>query len=419
MTAPPSLKEPSREPFFGWWIVGATFTLQLLVMGPAFLTLGVLLEPIAQSLDVGRGPITLVASLLFVVSGLMAPVGGALTGTLPIRRLMYTGVVILSLGFALVATSQSIWMIYLGWGVLVAMATTLAGPLQCVALICNWFVRLRGRALGLSQLGITASGVVLPVVVTWLMLNFGWRSAAGVMAVVPALLLVPLIWFFAIERPQDRGQHPDGDARPAPAATDSEETWTFVRALKSRKLLLLTGALAGGFLPFTAVTVIFISHATDSGLSEAHAALAFSGMTASAAMGTFLFGALSDYAPLRLLIALALALMAIGLLGLLATAQAQGTAGLVLAGAVFGLGSGALPPLQTVSLGVLFGAAAVPRMLGLITAMLLPLTMLGAPLAGYISDATGSYDLAFRIMLGSCAASLIPLTFLRIPSRQA
>jgi len=412
---PPSGESPSREPFFGWWIVGATLVLQLLVIGPGLFAFGVLLDPIAQSLNVGRGPAAIVGSMVLVVGGLLAPLAGALTGKIPIRRLMYAGVLMLALGFALVTTSQSIWMIYLGWGVFVATATVVVGPLQCAALVCNWFVRLRGRALGISQLGMVAAGAIIPLAVSWLLLNYGWRTATGVLATVPALLLVPLIWYFGVEHPEDRGQHPDGDPQSAPSETDGGEEASFGQALRDRRFWLLAASLVGGWLAFTAVAIIFISHATDSGLSAGQAALAFAILNASGAVGTFLFGTLSDYAPMRVLIALALVLISVGVLGM---GGAESKTVLVLAGVVFGLGGGALMPLQTVSLGALFGAPAVAGMIGLISLLFLPFNMLGAPVSGYIYDTSGSYEQAFWLILGVCAFSMVSLMFLRLPEHR-
>ncbi len=138
-------------------------------------------------------------------------------------------------------------------------------------------------------------------------------------------------------------------------------------------------------------------------------------MNASAAVGTFGFGTLSDYTPLRASLALALVLMSVGLLAMVGT---EGETWLVLAGAVFGLGSGALFPVMTMCIGALFPAPAVPRMIGLLSALSLPVTMLGAPVSGYIYDTSGSYDLAFRLLIGVCAASLISLAFLRLPEHR-
>jgi hypothetical protein len=46
----------------------------------------------------------------------------------------------------------------------------------------------------------------------------------------------------------------------------------------------------------------------------------------------------------------------------------------------------------------------------------IPLTATSAPLAGWISDTRGSYDLVFFIYLGLCAVAVLGLFALRMPS---
>ena len=71
-----------------------------------------------------------------------------------------------------------------------------------------------------------------------------------------------------------------------------------------------------------------------------------------------------------------------------------------------------------VSLGALYGAPAVAGMIGLISLLFLPFNMLGAPVSGYIYDTSGSYEQAFWLILGVCAASMISLVFLRLPEHR-
>ncbi len=77
-----------------------------------------------------------------------------------------------------------------------------------------------------------------------------------------------------------------------------------------------------------------------------------------------------------------------------------------------------MQPIMTMCIGALFPSPAVPRMIGLISLLMLPLTMLGAPVCGYIYDTSGSYDLAFGLLIALSAASLISLAFLRLPEHR-
>ena len=124
---------------------------------------------------------------------------------------MLTGAAAMGLGLAVAAFAQSLWPIYLGLGVLAGVASTAALFLPCIALVSNWFTRLRGRALGLVTLGPTLSGAVVPVVLSLLVDEVGWSASLLLAAGVATAILLPVIWFFVRDRPEDCDQLPDGD----------------------------------------------------------------------------------------------------------------------------------------------------------------------------------------------------------------
>ena len=167
----PATKGRPRPPvgggaFYGWWIVVATFVVGFLVAGGTVNAFGVLVKPIAESLNVGRAELGAVITVKLAVNALLSPWVGSLLARRSIRGIMLTGAAAMGLGLATAAFAQSLWPIYLGLGVLAGVAGTAALFLPCIALVSNWFTRLRGRALGLATLGPTLSGVVIPVLLS-------------------------------------------------------------------------------------------------------------------------------------------------------------------------------------------------------------------------------------------------------------
>ena len=78
------------------------------------------------------------------------------------------GIALVAAGLGVVSQAHALWQLYLGFGLLVSLGTALAGPLSCHALLTNWFVRRRGTAMGISQLGISLSGTFMVPLATWL-----------------------------------------------------------------------------------------------------------------------------------------------------------------------------------------------------------------------------------------------------------
>ena len=89
---------------------------------------------------------------------------------------------------------------------------------------------------------------------------------------------------------------------------------------------------------------------------------------------------------------------------------------------MIGLGYGGVVPIWTNMPARTFGAGSVGRALGVMNRLHIPITATSAPLAGYISDTTGSYDGVFWLHGGCCALAAIGLTImgsvLRSPDHQ-
>lgn len=399
--------------FYGWWIVAATFVIGFLVAGGTVNALGVLVKPIAESLNVGRAELGAVVTVKLIVNALLSPWVGSLLARRSIRGIMLVGAGAMGLGLATAAFAQSLWPIYLGLGVLAGVASTAALFLPCIALVSNWFDRLRGRALGLVTLGPTLSGAVIPVLLSLLVDDIGWRASLLLAAAVATVILLPVIWFFVLDRPEDCGQFPDGDpdVPPTPEA-EADDTWTIRRAVRSRDVWLVVGTIGTANFAVVAMLVHLIPYATDTGLSGERAALVFSAMTLMGALGGPLFGTLADYLSIkRLLIASMLCQFAAVLL----LAELEGQLGLSLAAGILGLGFGGLMPLVTLAVGRMFGVASLTRIMGLAAPLSLLFYATAAPLTGYLYDTQGNYELALQVLLVSPLLAIGFLSFLKVP----
>ena len=92
--------------------------------------------------------------------------------------------------------------------------------------IINWFDRLRGRAMGLTMVGIGAGGLVLPPVNEFLIRapRDGASPGAASFAGSGGTVVIPLIAIYVRARPQDLGLLPDGAAPSEGAESESAPT---------------------------------------------------------------------------------------------------------------------------------------------------------------------------------------------------
>lgn len=400
--------------FYGWAIVAFTFVIQFLVMGSTFYIFGVMLKPLTEALEADRFLVSLGLSALMVVGALLGPWLGSAVTRRSIRHLMGTGIVLLGLGLFIVSQATKLWHFYIGFALIASIGFTLTGPLPNAALIANWFSRQRGTAMGVSQFGVTFSGAILVPVFTWIMVNYDWRTALVVFAVIVPAVGLPIIWGGMVKTPEEKNLHPDGDGAPAIAETENpaDDDWTLGRALRDKRIWLLAFVIGSGFMSISAVLLSIHSHMTDSGMSEMRASTLIAVMTFMGAIAKPVFGMLTDHLDKKLVTFASIGLQFLGVSGILVF---DAYSSLVLAAAMFGFGYGAQMPLFNILVATIFGRRAFPRIIGLMGPIMLPFNMLGLPLTTFVYETFGSYLPAYVAMLGFYLVSALCLIFLRLP----
>ena len=173
----------------------------------------------------------------------------------------------------------------------------MAGPIANQVLVTRWFEARRGRAMGYAYLGLGLGGVVAPLLVNYLIRNFGWRHSFEILGVLIMLVLIPVGIGVTRSSPADLGLLPDGADHSAVATNDGPATagtFEVKTAIRSRNFWLI---LAGSTLvvgAIGAVTQHFILFAKDQGYSIAIASRFFTGLLAASLGGRVLVGYLAD-----------------------------------------------------------------------------------------------------------------------------
>ena len=151
----------------------------------------ILAKGMAQSLGVGVATVFLAFSVALVVSALLGPVAGRLVDRYGGRRVLSGNSLVFATGLCALAAAQGPVSLFAAWSLIgVAMA---AGFYEAAF---STLVRIYGSGARPAITGITliagfASTIGWPLT-TWLDLEYGWRAACLVWAVIHLLIALPL-----------------------------------------------------------------------------------------------------------------------------------------------------------------------------------------------------------------------------------
>jgi cyanate permease len=267
-------------------------------------------------------------------------------------------------------------------------------------------------ALGIAMIGMSISGAIMIPLASWGLETWGWRAVYRFFAVVP-LGLIPLVVWLVVTRPEDRGLVPDGEVPTAKRTSQPTETRpASMRHLLAAPTLWLIGAACGlSYFGALAVMNHGIAFAIDRGIDPMRAAGMLSAISVGAASGKIAFGWLADRMGEKGAFLVAVTFQFFALLGL---GGLSGYGALVVAGGFFGLGLGGIAPLQAALVAQSFPGGNFSRAMGLIGPLMIPFQVAGPPLAGWIFDTQGSYEMAIWIFMASTLASGVIISLLKL-----
>ena len=138
---------------------------------------GFYFEPIQSQFGWSSTAMSGAVSLSRLESGLLGPLEGYLIQRHGPQRIMLVGFVVFALGFAFLSQANNIFIFYVAILVM-ALGSGLAGFAAVVASINNWFRRNRGKAFGISMLGLGLGGVIFSSLLAWSISAYGWQLTA-------------------------------------------------------------------------------------------------------------------------------------------------------------------------------------------------------------------------------------------------
>ncbi|MSP38054.1 MAG: MFS transporter [Deltaproteobacteria bacterium] len=413
MYSSPSTNDAIETPrfFYGWYIVAVGILVNIAGTFAFSSTLSIFLKPITEELGVTRGTFSLIRTFEIGIAALIVPLLGPWIDRHGGRGVLVLGVLMEGAGLLLSSLVQSFWQFALVRCSLVIAGEALLGSLVINVTIAQWFVRKRGRAMGIANLGTGVAKLSIPIAAASLFVLVGWRHTWAIFGVVAPLLVVAPALIWVRRKPEDMGLRPDGES-PTQSANESTAqksataqrdaidgaTWTRAQALRLPTFWVLVVTFGIASVGIAGLNLHIFSYITDIGYSPLVAASFMSTIALTQLGSTLVWGMLADKFDIRKVSCVQFVIQGVGLITAITSAHIQLT---YLGFFLYGTGLAGSFVLREVIWANFFGRNSLGTVRGLSLLFSHLFAASGAPFFGFLHDRTGNYNLSFSIF--SCA----------------
>ena len=378
-------------------------TLEFTVVGFLFYSFPVIWPYLISELGMTESQLGMVSAFYFVPVAVLAIIVGHALDKYSVKNFMMIGAIIYAVGLFSLSFINTYWSLLTIYLTILALGSIMMGNLAVSKLIANWFDKNAGKALGIAAIGISFSGVMLPLIVDPLLELVGWRNVYVIFASIVFFIILPLVFFTVIDDPKTVNQVKDGVIK-----NDKEEfipeEMTAKDLLSKKVFWIISLAFAFQFLSMMGVLAFLPIHASKMGLDEtwnllglpvkqyvfAYSLAAFGGV-----LGKIIFGYLMDMMKTAHPPMIAMFLQAIGIFGITYLNEPNI---FLLSAFIFGLGFGAATPLMTACYLRIFGAHNLGKARGMSSPIISPLQPIGILITSILIGFQDTYFAAFNIM---------------------
>lgn len=285
----------NRLPFFyGWMIFTITFLIYMFMYGLRY-SIGIFFTPIQQELGLTTAQTSSGVTMFFWVYAFSAPFVGRIAERIGVKKSVFLGGILLGGGGAMVSIINKLWQLYLFWGVIAAAGASALYVVPTMVL-SKFFYRKRGLTVGWSSVGVSVGQAILIPIVASIIPVWGWRTSIRILGLTVLFVTSIIGYLFLREGPESIGLAPDGGDMILELQDELEYEfdWSPREAIDTRdfKLIALSYFFAvGGII---SILTFVVPHMIHIGIPPFQASVAFGVIGIMSAIGSFIFGIVSD-----------------------------------------------------------------------------------------------------------------------------
>ncbi len=341
------------------------------------------------------------------ISGILAPLIGSWTDRFGVRPVMFVSILLIATGFLLRPLMSELWHWYV-LSALVYAGFPGATVLPAGKMVGIWFPDTMGRMTGVVVSGNNFGGMTMPPLAAVIISIISWEWAYVTFSIVMFLLAVSVIAFMK-ERPRDVlvEMRRTRRARANGAGNRSREGLTLRQAMSTSAFWLCIVGLTAATFTYQGVLTQLRQHFGENGFEPAAATSAVTFIATMGIASKIAFGRASERFSARRMTVLSLLFQASGVaLMIIPDAGAP----LIWVGVfVFSLGFGGLGALIVLVVQQTFGLREYGSLMGVFQLAQIVSIAGGPVLAGQVHDRTGSFDLAFAVIIAIFIVGMITM----------
>ena len=365
---------------YGWVIVAVGIVVGCIGMG-GMMSLGVFLQPMADSLGWSRAGISSASTLAFLWMGIGGFLWGWLFDRVGARIVVLLGGVLQGFGMILASQVQTLPAFLAIYGTAVGLA---AGAIYVplTAATSSWFTRNRSLAVSLVSAGLALGTTLVAPLARWLIVTHDWRFAMLTLGCIAWAVILPAALLL---RPPPTEV---GAAAALHGNSAGGAGMNLTGALKTPVFWSLALANFACCAAHSGPIFHMVSYAADCGVAPLTAATVLGAAGLAALSGRIVCGLLADRAGAKRTLVACLALQAVAIALYL---PARDLNSLYAVSMLFGFSYGGAMPLYAILVREYFPAKIMGSVFGVVAMISTVGMALGPPVGGWLFDSFGGY----------------------------
>ncbi len=359
-------------------------------------TYGVFFKEFQAEFGWSRAMISGASSLAFLTMGLVGVIAGKMNDRIGPKIIIMISGISLGVGYLLMSGLQALWQLYLIYGLLVGIGFSTHDVIT-LSTVARWFIRRRGMMSGIVRVGTGSGQFLVPLIATLLIAAYGWRNSYLIIGSVALLIFVAVAQVLSRD-PEGIGLLPDGDSNEScdDGNRSPKESITLRAAARSRQFWTICVAEFAIFFCLLTIIVHIVPHAMDLGLTPPTAVGVLSTIGGVSMLGRIVIGTANDKIGGKHSLAICSIMLLCGLIWLHVASQAWM---LFLFAVIYGFAHGGFFTVMSPTIAELFGTGSHGLLYGIVLASGTIGGATGPLMAGRTFDVTGSYRVAFLVLI--------------------